>query len=157
MQACDATIDQLNALTDIWFEGWRSGHQEHVPPALTKLRTSENFRERLTGYLPRTRVVTSENGEVLGFHLITDDQLYQFYVSAASRGQGVAAVLMNDALTQLRGAGVKTAWLACAVGNDRAARFYEKSGWTRTGTVTEDVETSTGDFPLQVWRYEIEV
>ena len=28
---------------------------------------------------------------------------------------------------------VEVAWLACAIGNDRAARFYEKSGWRRAG------------------------
>ena len=54
----------------------------------------------------------------------------------------------------LREAGVGTASLACAVGNDRAARFYEKRGWLRTGTVTDDVVVPGGTFPLEVWRYE---
>lgn len=154
MQVTNATTNHLQAVADIWFEGWQSGHAEHVPDALTQLRTQENFLRRLDGYLPMTRIVTTENGQVLGFHIITGDELYQFYVSAASRGQGVAAILMDDALSQLSQAAVKTAWLACAVGNDRAARFYEKNGWIRAATIIEDVETSTGGFPLQVWRYE---
>ena len=66
----------------------------------------------------------------------------------------MAAVLIADAEAHLREAGVDTAWLACAVGNERAARFYEKCGWLRTGTVTEDVVVPGGTFPLEVWRYE---
>jgi hypothetical protein len=40
------------------------------------------------------------------------------------------------------------------VGNHRAARFYEKSGWRLAGTVVDPAETSSGPFPLEVWRYE---
>ena len=51
-------------------------------------------------------------------------------------------------------AGVARAWLDCAIGNLRAARFYEKSGWRRSGTVTIDVTLTTGPRPFEVWRYE---
>jgi hypothetical protein len=61
---------------------------------------------------------------------------------------------MADAESHLAKAGVETAWLACAIGNSRAARFYEKSGWHRVGVVTYKAETSVGTFPLEVWRYE---
>jgi len=61
---------------------------------------------------------------------------------------------MADAEARLGERGVHVAWLACAIGNDRAARFYEKCGWSRTGTVTDDVEVAGGSFALQVWRYE---
>jgi RimJ/RimL family protein N-acetyltransferase len=50
--------------------------------------------------------------------------------------------------------GVETAWLACAIGNERAARFYEKCGWRRTGNMINYAETANGAFPLEVWRYE---
>jgi hypothetical protein len=46
------------------------------------------------------------------------------------------------------------AWLACAIGNARAARFYEKSGWAMARVETVPTETSEGLFPLEVWRYE---
>jgi hypothetical protein len=39
------------------------------------------------------------------------------------------------------------------VGNERAARFYEKRGWSR-GTLTSQLDTPEGVFPLDVWRYE---
>lgn len=81
-------------------------------------------------------------------------ELYQFHVASNARGSGVAAALMADAETRLGASGVHAAWLACAVGNDRAAKFYEKCGWLRTGTVTDDVEVPGGTFALEVWRYE---
>jgi len=86
--------------------------------------------------------------------MLKDDELYQLYVSAQARGSGVAAALMADAEARLAASGVKTAWLACAIGNERAARFYEKCGWRRAGTFVSELETTNGIIPLEVWRYE---
>jgi hypothetical protein len=61
---------------------------------------------------------------------------------------------MADAEARLAARGVRTAWLACAIGNRRAARFYEKSGWRLVGTMINPCETTDGTFPLEVWRYE---
>ena len=44
--------------------------------------------------------------------------------------------------------------LACAVGNDRATRFYEKWEWHPVGTEVKQLDTPNGNFPLEVWRYE---
>ena len=85
---------------------------------------------------------------------LKDDELYQFYVAAPARGTGVAAALMHDAEQRLVERGVSTAWLACAIGNARAARFYEKCGWRLAATVTSPLDTPAGIFPLDVWRYE---
>ncbi len=60
---------------------------------------------------------------------------------------------MADAEARLAGEGVEVAWLACAIGNDRAARFYEKCGWRRAGTVAYEPDAAFG-MPLDVWRYE---
>jgi len=46
------------------------------------------------------------------------------------------------------------AWLACAIGNERAARFYEKCGWRRVGKMINPLDTPDGVLPLEVWRYE---
>lgn len=93
-------------------------------------------------------------GAPVGFYFLKGAELYQFYVSSHARGSGIASVLMADAEAHLSRMGVHTAWLACAIGNDRAARFYEKCGWLRTGTVTEDLEVAGGTFVLNVSRYE---
>jgi ribosomal protein S18 acetylase RimI-like enzyme len=98
--------------------------------------------------------VAGSPGEPVGFYVVKDDELYQLFVAAEARGTGVAAALMTDAEAQLAQSGVETAWLACAIGNERAARFYEKCGWRRVGTMSNEAETSEGTFLLQVWRYE---
>jgi GNAT superfamily N-acetyltransferase len=95
-----------------------------------------------------------EIGAPLGFSWVKDDELYQLYVASQARGTGVAAALVADAESQLLKAGVHTAWLACAIGNNRAARFYEKCGWRRIRTMINVLDTPTGTFHLEVWRYE---
>src|SRR5262249_22481368 len=94
------------------------------------------------------------SGAPLGFHLLKDDELYQLYVSAAARGTGVAAALIVDAEARLAERGIENAWLGCAIGNERAARVYEKCGWHRGRTMVSDLETTSGIFRLEVWRYE---
>jgi ribosomal protein S18 acetylase RimI-like enzyme len=71
-----------------------------------------------------------------------------------ARGSGLAASLIAEAEALLAARGVGSAWLACAVGNDRAARFYEKSGWSNARTMANRLETADGVFEMPVWRYE---
>lgn len=144
---------ELAALARLWWQGWRDAHLAIVPEALARLRTLESFTARMAAALPRVRVL-GPVGAPMGLHLIKDDELNQLYLAAEARGAGFAAVLMADAETHLAEAGVRTAWLACAIGNDRAGRFYEKSGWVRARAETIPTETSAGPFPLEVWRYE---
>ena len=143
----------LDRLASIWHDGWRDGHLAIVPASLAGVRTLENFRERLEAGLDDVRVIV--HGDVAaGFYMLKGDELYQFYVAAESRGTAVAGELMADAEATLLARGVNVAWLACAVGNDRAARFYEKRGWRRSATVVYESETSAGLFPVETWRYE---
>jgi len=153
MDVRDAEAGEIDDLARIWYDGWRDAHAQILPAELTELRTLESFRDRLRAAISDTRVA-GHSGATAGFYIVKDDELYQLYVSAQSRGTGVAAALIADAEARLSEKGVGTAWLACAIGNERAARFYEKCGWHRTGTMDYLAETSNGQFALQVWRYE---
>jgi ribosomal protein S18 acetylase RimI-like enzyme len=144
---------EIDHLARIWFEGWHEAHAQIVPAELTRLRTFESFRDRLRAAVPDIRVAGPFGGPV-GFCIVRGDELYQLFVSVQARGSGVAAALVADAEARLSETGVETAWLACAIGNERAARFYEKCGWYKTGTMVNHVETSEGPFLLEVWRYE---
>lgn len=144
---------ELDRLARIWYDGWYEAHAELVPEELTRLRTLESFRNRLHEALPNIRVAGPPS-EPLGFCIIQGDELYQLFVSAGARGSGVAAALTADAEARLAHNGVEVAWLACAIGNQRAARFYEKCGWHRAGNMVNYADTSEGPFPLEVWRYE---
>jgi GNAT superfamily N-acetyltransferase len=153
MNVRDAEAGEIDELARSWYDGWHDAHAQIVPAGLAEFRTLESFQERLQAALPHVRVAGPSSAAV-GFYIIKDDELYQLYVSAPSRGSGVAAALIADAEVRLAEAGVDMAWLACAIGNGRAARFYEKCGWHRAGTMDYQAETSRGQFALQVWRYE---
>jgi GNAT superfamily N-acetyltransferase len=98
--------------------------------------------------------VVGPSGAPLGLCMVQGDELCQLFIAAEARGSGVAAALLSDAEARLRTAGVQTAWLACAIGNARAARFYEKCGWIRSRNIVRSLETASGPFSLEVWRYE---
>jgi len=153
MNVRDAETNEVERLAQLWYDGWCDAHLKIVPAELTRIRTPESFRHRMRAAINDVRVA-GPAGAPVGFYLLKDDELYQFYVSAAARGTGVAAALIADAETRLAENGVETAWLGCAIGNERAARFYEKSGWHRARTFVSDLETSSGIFRLEVWRYE---
>ena len=153
MSVRTAVESEIDLLAEIWYRGWQDAHERIMPAALARLRTRESFRERLAAALPDVRVA-GPDGAPVGFCMVKGEELYQLYVAAEARGTGVAAVLVADAERRFAKRGVEVAWLACAVGNDRAARFYEKCGWRRVGIVSYQPDAA-GDVPsLQVWRYE---
>ena len=153
MEVRNAEPDEVAALARVWHDSWRDAHLAILPDALVRARTLASFRERMASQLDTVRVV-GPVGAPLGLCMLRESELYQLFVSAEARGAGVAAALIADAEQRLRETGTKTAWLECAIGNERAARFYEKSGWRRVGVVLTRLETIDGPFDLEVWRYE---
>lgn len=152
----NATEADLDRLAMLWFEGWQDAHAGLLPDELRRARTLDDFRSRLAAGITAVRCAVLA-GEVVALVIVKKDEVYQFYVAGAARGTNVAPAMMGDALATLRAGGAKTAWLACAIGNDRAARFYEKSGWRKTGVVTSHLSTPDGVFLLDVWRYEFDL
>ncbi len=144
---------QIDQICSIWDSGWHEAHAGIVPPALTKLRTTKSFFDRTREHLGNTRIATAGR-KVIGFCMVKDDELYQMYLSRDARGTGVAQALIRDAENRIFTAGHNTAWLACAVGNERASRFYERAGWFNTGQQPVHLDTSEGTFSLDVWRFE---
>lgn len=144
---------ELDRLASIWHSGWQDAHARILPAELAQYRTWESFRSRLQEALPHVRVIRSA-GQPVGFCITKEDELYQLYVSPETRGRGVAAALLADAEERLGALGIRLAWLACAIGNERAARFYEKNGWRRAGNMINQLPTPKGVFQLEVWRYE---
>jgi len=148
-----AEASEIDHLARVWYESWHDAHASIVPEDLTRLRTLESFRHRIQVALPTVRVV-GPPGAPVGFCIVKDAELYQLFVSAQARGSGVAAALLADGEARLAASGVPTARLACAIGNERAARFYEKHGWRRVGNMINRLDTPSGEYLLDVWRYE---
>src|SRR5262245_8776345 len=149
MKVRTAQPTEIDQLARIWYDGWHDAHVALMPAELTRLRTLESFRDRLEAALGEVRAV-GPVGAPTGFSFTKADELYQIYVSAEARGTGVAVALMDEVEARLARRGIRTAWLACAVGNERAARFYRKRGWRLAGTVEYQAETVNGPFPLNV-------
>jgi len=153
MQVRPAESGEIDHLARLWHDAWHGSHAHLAPPELVRLRTLSSFRDRLEAMLSEV-CVAGPAGAPLGLCALRGDELYQLFVSPEAHGSGVAAALINDAEARFAARGVELAWLACAVGNMRAARFYEKSGWRNAGTFVMMSETSHGPFPVDQWRFE---
>ena len=149
----DAQPDEIEQLARVWYDAWQDAHAALAPAELTRVRTLESFRQRIQDGLATFRVA-GPPGSPVGLCVVRGDELYQLFVSASARGSGVAVALLADGEALLAASGVQTAWLACAIGNDRAARFYEKHGWRRVGTMQNRLDGVSGDQYLETWRYE---
>lgn len=145
--------EEVEALAHLWHQGWQDAHADILPEALARHRTLASFVDRMRAHLADTRTV-GPPGKPLGFAMITQDELYQLYIAPDARGTGISSLLIVDAEARVAAQGYRTIWLACAIGNHRAARFYEKSGWANTGVITSILDTPDGSFALDVWRYE---
>ncbi|MDH5821995.1 GNAT family N-acetyltransferase [Luteimonas sp. RD2P54] len=153
MRIRTADEQELDRLADIWHQGWQDAHARILPAELARHRTRVSFAQRLRAALGEVRA-TGPAGAPTAFCIATGDELYQLYASAEARGTGAAAALLADGEARIAGRGFRRAWLACGIGNQRAARFYEKHGWVRAGNMISELPTPDGPFLLEVWRYE---
>ncbi len=149
----DAQPDDYAAVAALWHAGWHEAHGALVPADLVQMRTLPQFQDRVRGHGAEIRVGGAP-GAPLGLCLTKGDELYQLYVGEAARGTGLAGRLLADAERRMAAQGVARGWLACAIGNARAARFYEKSGWIRSGEREAMLTGADGPYPLVVWIYE---
>ncbi|NNE51670.1 MAG: GNAT family N-acetyltransferase [Sulfitobacter sp.] len=145
-----ARQDDLAEVAALWHAGWHQAHADIVPPALVASRQPAEFEARAAKRLSATWVARAGGG-LAGFYMLEGDELYQFYVDARFQGRGVAGSMMAAVERDLTG---RVAWLACSVGNDRAARFYEKAGWRREAEEVYPVESAEGTQEVIAWRFE---
>ena len=147
-----ARPDDVPAVGAIWAAGWRDGHLGHVPDALVAVRTPESFRVRAAHLVADTTVAVVD-GEIAGFVTVTSDEVEQVFVAAHQRGTGVAGQLLGEAERQVAAAGHARAWLAVVLGNARARRFYERSGWADDGGFDLEIEQGGTAIAVPCRRY----
>ncbi|OBH86953.1 acetyltransferase [Mycobacterium scrofulaceum] len=104
--------------------------------------TAARFAEYLAD--PQRAVLTATRDDrIIGYAmLIRDDdtaELSKIYVTPEHHGTGVAAALMDLALTTADEWKVSRVWLGVNQANERAQRFYAKSGFVVSGTRTFQV------------------
>lgn len=147
-----ATVEDVGSIAEVWHTGWRDGHLAHVPAALLPHRELESFRRRVPERLSGSTVAVL-GSTVVGFVTVHDDELEQLYVAESARGRGVAVALIRcgEATIAQRFA---LAWLAVAVGNARARRFYAREGWSDAGAFDYPAEIEGGMVLVPCHRYE---
>ncbi|MEQ6248783.1 GNAT family N-acetyltransferase [Sulfitobacter sp. HNIBRBA3233] len=153
MQIRPAVAADTAEIARIWHLGWHQAHAGLVDADLVRLRDPSEFANRTAARIDRTWVA-EKDGALAGFYMIEGSELYQFYVDADHRGAGVAKEMMAAAEADLP---APRAWLACTVGNDRAAAFYTKCGWENRGPEDCAVETSEGPRNVRIWRFERDI
>jgi ribosomal protein S18 acetylase RimI-like enzyme len=106
--------------------------------------SAERFAEYLAD--PQRAILTARrDGRIIGYAMLVRDagddgaELSKIYVLPDYHGGGVSKALMDLALATAERWGVRRFWLGVNQGNQRAQRFYAKSGFKVNGTRTFQV------------------
>lgn len=116
--------------------------------------SAERFAEYLAD--PDRAVITAaRGGRIIGYAMLIRDgtdsaELSKIYVLAEHHGGGLSGALMELALATAEGWGARRVWLGVNQANQRAQRFYAKSGFTINGTRTFRVGSRTENDYLMV-------
>jgi ribosomal protein S18 acetylase RimI-like enzyme len=114
---------------------------ENVASFIDANLSDARFAEYLTDP-QRIIFAAKQNDRIVGYAMLIRDvdearvELSKMYVLPEQHGSGVATALMNAALAAAAASGAESVWLGVNQKNERAQRFYTKSGFTVTGTRT---------------------
>lgn len=95
--------------------------------------------KRIIGYAMLIRGVGEDPDVRRAVDIGPAAELSKMYVLPEHHGAGVAAALMEHALDTAAGWGARCVWLGVNQENERAQRFYAKSGFAVAGTRTFQV------------------
>ena len=88
--------------------------------------------ERLAWFVAEAGTTTI--GVVAGMPVAGRHEVISMWVDPAHRGGGAADALLAAVVAWAKSEGASGLWLAVAADNDRARHFYERSGFTATGS-----------------------
>jgi ribosomal protein S18 acetylase RimI-like enzyme len=113
---------------------------ENIATFIKENLSAARFAEYLAD--PQRAVLTvAQDGRIVGYAMLVRDadgnaELSKFYLLADSHGSGAATTLMDDTLATAARWEARSVWLGVNQQNQRAQRFYLKSGFTINGTRT---------------------
>jgi len=145
-----AHASDISRVAALYHAVWHETHAAFMPRAEVIRRSMEFFAERMTA-LSQSTLVTELNEEVVAFSAWRGRHLGQLFVALPHRGAGVASSLLTAAEIEMAREGIVEAELHCAVGNERARRFYERMGWHHKADITEQVAGEHGQTDVAFW------
>lgn len=114
---------------------------ENIASFVAANLSTERFAEYLAD--PHRAILTASlGGRIIGYAMLVrgsaDDaaELSKIYVLADHHGGGVSTALLDRALAAAEDWGARRVWLGVNRANERAQRFYAKSGFRINGTRT---------------------
>lgn len=146
-----ALISDVSDIAALYHSVWHETHAQFMPDEERALRTLAFFEKRMRTLLPAT-LVEEQDGRIVAFSSWKGSLLGQIYVASSHRGTGVALRLLAATEHAMASEGVHEAQLHCVVGNGRARRFYERTGWRHDGEILEEMAGATGQNGVPFWR-----
>jgi ribosomal protein S18 acetylase RimI-like enzyme len=142
--ATAASVDELAALAALTFPMAcpASTPADNIASFLDTNLSAARFAEYLAD--PQRAVLTAvQDDRIVGYAMLIrgadDAELSKIYLLADFHGTGLATALMDAALTAAADWGAHSVWLGVNQENQRAQRFYLKSGFKINGTRTFQV------------------
>lgn len=152
----DARPSDAEAIASIHVRGWQHAYRGVMPDevldGMDERVSAEGWRGTITATIDdvpfRSRqlgdelVVAVQDERVVGWAGYGSarrdldgmtGELHGIYADPERIGGGVGHALIGHVEQRLRAAGHERAYLLVLVGNDPAARFYERHGWRETG------------------------
>src|SRR3954453_15488420 len=140
-----ATEADAPVIADIQARTWRWAYGDFIAPEEMPVAHERVpvWREHIAAGAVR---VFDQDGTVVGYSAVEDDELKSLYVDpggrgagaggrprAAAQGAGVGSRLLADAQERIRAAGHARAWLYVYAQNAHGCAFYERHGWVAVG------------------------
>lgn len=137
------------AVVALWRRCWLDAHAALLPPEAVAARDEAYFLRLFEGCRSGLRAGV-EAGRLVAVGLVDRDEIDQIHVAAPRRGSGLAGRFLHWLEAEIAGARHDAVRLFCAVGNERAHRFYRRNGYAEAGRTDYALAMPDGAPPLRL-------
>jgi ribosomal protein S18 acetylase RimI-like enzyme len=131
-----ATPENIASFVDVNLSPARFGEYLRDPK---RIILTARLDDRIVGYAMVVRGVSEDPGVQKAVEIRPAAELSKLYLLPDYHGSGASAALMDSALAATADWDVRCVWLGVSKANQRAQRFYAKSGFKINGSRTFQV------------------
>lgn len=137
------TVDDLDSMVEIWFEGSKQAHN-----FIQEEYWKSNQKVMKEVYFPMSQShVLEVKGVIVGFISLIDEYIAALFVSPQEQGKGYGKIILDYAKDHKRSMNLKV-----YQENESAIRFYQKNGFI-ISTDSFDENTSSEEY-VMTWNIE---